>query len=407
MATNLAVDEEIDGNVDAEGMGTALPTDEQNDTSDTGNGQNGISRRTRLLNLGRLLLHLVCFGYSLYLIWLLAYLKDNNNYWCLSFISILCNFRPFLLLCKAYHDPLDTGNGQNGKLRGTRLLDLGRLLLHLVFLGYSLYLIWLLAYLKDNNNYWFLSFIPILCNFAEPFWLLCKAYHNNDFHDIKENLLISYDPLFGVVVNLMACFTMLTRQAYYHRQPDEFVGPRFIILSLQASIILILLDFVLQSVGKQDTLLDYKDALTRMLLDFVDIFNMVEMLSANVCVGVGSFVSEDSSTERAIQAFCTMSFIIVLFAGPNTMTVLLKDEEDFLGLTVEQLSPRTFGEFLYSGITMVSGLYQNLPFLVIRIVVWAQYKLYSLGFLVKNVTVIVLSIAIPVKIVHTQRNFTN
>ena len=97
--------------------------------------------------------------------------------------------------------------------------------------------------------------------------------------------------------------TMLPRQAYYHRQPDEFIGPQFIILSLQASIILILLDFVLQSVENGDSLLDYKDALTRMLLDLVDIFNMVEILSVNVCVGVGSFVSEGSTTEGAIQAF--------------------------------------------------------------------------------------------------------
>ena len=104
MAAN--VDEEIDGNVDTEGMGTAPPADGQNDTSDTGNGQSGISRTTRLLimNLGRLLLHLVCLSYSLYLIWLLAYLKDNNNYWFLSFIPLLCNVLPFLLLYKAYHD---------------------------------------------------------------------------------------------------------------------------------------------------------------------------------------------------------------------------------------------------------------------------------------------------------------
>ena len=104
MATN--VEEEIDANVDTEGMGAAPPTDAQNDTPVTGNGQNCISQacRTRLVNLGRLLLHLVCLGYSLYLIWLLAHVKDNNNYWFLSFIPIILNFAPFLLLCKAYHD---------------------------------------------------------------------------------------------------------------------------------------------------------------------------------------------------------------------------------------------------------------------------------------------------------------
>ena len=275
--------------------------------------------------------------------------------------------------------------------RRTWLLNLNRQLLHLACLVYSFYLIWLLAYLKDNKNYWFVSFIPIFFNFM-PFLLLFKAYHDNDFPVINVMLHLMCQPSYGVVVNLMACFTMLTREAYYHRQPDEFIGPRFIILSLQASIILILLDFVL-NVGNQDSLLDYKDALTRMLLDFVDIFNMVEILSTNVCVGVGWFVSEESSIEIAIQTFCTTSFVILLF-GPNGTNA---SKKNFPGQSVEQQSPRTSGESLYSVMIRISGLYQNLPFLIIRIIVWTQYKLYSLGFLVKNVTVIILWIAILVK----------
>ena len=106
MAANVVM-EEMDANVDTEGMGTAPPTDGQNDTSVTGNGQSGSSRRTRLLSLGRLLFNLVCLGYSLYLIWLLDYLKDNNNYWCLIVIPFFLNFYPFLLLCKGYHDGID------------------------------------------------------------------------------------------------------------------------------------------------------------------------------------------------------------------------------------------------------------------------------------------------------------
>ena len=68
MATN--VEEKIDANADTEGMCTAPAKDGQNDPLHTGNGQNGTFRGTRLLNLGRLLLHLVCLGYSFYLIWL-------------------------------------------------------------------------------------------------------------------------------------------------------------------------------------------------------------------------------------------------------------------------------------------------------------------------------------------------
>jgi len=136
-------------------------------------------------------------------------------------------------------DTTDTENGQRGGSCRTRLLNLGRLLLHLVCLGYSLYLIWLLAYLKDNNYYWFLCFIPFILNFMPCILLLRKAYHDNDLLDIDGGTFKRYQPSVGVVVNVMTCFTMLTRQAYYHRQPDEFIGPRFIILSLQASIILI------------------------------------------------------------------------------------------------------------------------------------------------------------------------
>ena len=70
MATNVYEEvDEIVTHVDTEC--TALLTDGHTNTSDTGNGQSGISCRTRLVNLGRLLLHLVCVAFSLYLIWLL------------------------------------------------------------------------------------------------------------------------------------------------------------------------------------------------------------------------------------------------------------------------------------------------------------------------------------------------
>ncbi|KAJ7371781.1 ELMO domain-containing protein 1 [Desmophyllum pertusum] len=198
-------------------------------------------------------------------------------------------------------------------------------------------------------------------------------------------------PSASVVYTSMSCFTTLTRLAYYHGQPEEFIGPRFIILSLKGSIILISLDFFLQREGKLEILLNYKDALTRMLLDFVDIFNMVEILSANECFGVGSFVSEESFIENAIQVFCTISFIIVWVAlDINPLEDEDEPEDGDHHSAEQQQSPRTSMDKLYSGITAFSGLCQNLPFFVIRIVVWAQYNLYSLGFLVKNFIVIVL-----------------
>ncbi len=63
--------------------------------TDAGRRSGGCCRR--LLFLGRLLLHLGCFGYSLYLIWLLAYLKANPYYWLLSLIPFIFNLLlPFI-----------------------------------------------------------------------------------------------------------------------------------------------------------------------------------------------------------------------------------------------------------------------------------------------------------------------
>ena len=294
-----------------------------------------------------------------------------------------------------------------------RLLILGRLLLHLGCLGYSLYIIWLLAYLKDNPYYWFLGLIPFTLNLFFPMSKIIKKTSNFEFRDTcicgncicAADVTIKLSPAGSVVIILMTCFTMLTRLAYYHRQPDEFIGPRFIVMSLQGSIILIFFDFYLQREGKLENLLNYKDAMTRMLLDFVDIFNMVEVLSANQCVGVGSFVTESSHTERSIQAFCTMSFFIFLTALSRPDAGFLSDSNLYLANlprsndknSEEEHDPRTGGELLNFAVTFISGYYQNLPFLVIRIVIWAKYKLYSLGFLVKNAMVIVMFTALYVK----------
>jgi len=124
-----------------------------------------------------------------------------------------------------------------------------------------------------------------------------------------------------------------------------------------------------------DLLLERKDMLTRALLDFVDIFNMVEVLSANKCVGVGSIVSEGSPTEKAIQTFSIISFLIMLYYNECTI---------FDGVRRGKVA-----EFLFF---IASIFFQNLPFLVIRILIMARYNLYSLGFLVKNLTAIVFSL---------------
>lgn len=295
------------------------------------------------------------------------------------------------------NEPHETSRDRQSDMESRRItwLALGRLLLHMLCLGYNLYLVWLLAHLKGNSNYWLLSFIPILFNFSPLLVSLISSSQRTFFR---------YAPSVGLVINLMACFTMLTRVAYYHRQADEFIGPRFIIISLQASIILVFLDFLQQRDAKLENLLNFKDVMIRILLDFVDIFNMVEILSRNPCVGVGLYVSENSSTERAIQAFCTLSFVVIMFGVDTKMLVERRQVQPPEEPRDEPPRNEDDGEVMHSKLTLISSLYQNLPFLVIRIVVWAQYRLYSLGFLVKNVTVVILAIAIYYKAYRKRTN---
>ena len=250
-----------------------------------------------------------------------------------------------------------------------KLLLIVRLLHLLLCLAYNLYLVWLLAYLKENRNYWFLSLLII------PLTLMSTRLVF--YPTVRESFVL---PSYSVTLTLIICFTMLSRLAYYHRHPDDFIGPRFIILSLQGSIILILLGFFLARGCQTELLLKDKDVVSRAVLDFVDIFNMVEVLSANECGGLGSLLSEESSTEMAIQAFSTLSFYIVNSAlypieGPGRIL-------DGWSTTVRELH-----------INLLSMLFQNVPFLIIRIVIWVRFNTYNLGFVVKNVTATVFCFA--------------
>ena len=231
-----------------------------------------------------------------------------------------------------------------------KLLFIARLLFILLCLAYNLYLLWLLAYLKDNRNYWLLSLLVI------PYTLVCARLLSN--------------PSPSVTLTLMMCFTMLSRLAYYHRHQDDFIGPRFVIASLKGSIILILLGFILTRDCKMELLLKDKDTVSRAVFDFVDIFNMAEVLSANECGGLGSFLFEESSTEMAIQAFCTLSFLIVNFALWHLHSEVFGRSESIKAEL-----------YLY----VLSIIFQNIPFLVIRILIWVRFNTFNLGFVVKNV----------------------
>ena len=262
--------------------------------------------------------------------------------------------------------------------------------------AYNFYLVWLLAYLKDNQNYWFLSFVAVgpLCVFIiyGSVFLAEEIENRHRVTTVKSLFKTVVSTASAMVtINLMVSFTMLNRLAYYHVQPDGLIGPRFVIISLQGSIILFLFAFFIQRDFNVDLLLKEKNVVTRVVLDFIDIFNLVQVLSTNRWLGVNGVrivLSEGSATEMAIQAFCTMSFIvvqIVLMYGSSA--VVLYGGDSGAGNLTNTSDSIMLSE---AAVPLLSIVLQNVPFVVIRIIIWARYRLHNLGFLMKNVVTIII-----------------
>ncbi len=291
-----------------------------------------------------------------------------------------------------------------------KLLFLAKLLLTVVCFVYMLYLIGLLAYLKNDASYLFLGFFPMFFYLILPCLRNCKE--DTIYHTLGGMTL--HAPAACVVFYLQIYgFSNLIRVAYYHRQPEDFIGPQFIIASLQVSIVLIFFNIFLQKGGSPKRLYKYKDTLYRIMLDFFDIFNFVELLSADECVGMGSFVvTEYSDIEKVIQVFCSLSFHIF-------WPLLEDDKEDddddnnnnnnnnnnnsnnnnnnnnnIINNIINNIMNNIINKNLtHLAVIVRSWVFQNIPFLVIRIIVWVRFKSIhwnSLGFLLKNLMVIVI-----------------
>ena len=248
-----------------------------------------------------------------------------------------------------------------------------------VFLGYSVFLIWLLAYLKGNLYYHLLNLIPFTL-IVIPFILLCCVRNDRESFD---KLLLRHLQLVSVVVTLMATFTMLTRLAYYLLSHDQTIGTNFVIVSLKANILVFLWYIAARKRFSLAEIRAEKDVITRVILDNVDIFNMIELLAVHSGLGI----AEESSLEKAMQAFCSMSFVLV--TSESAMGLILEKEKN----SADEQDRRELRSNYIIQVQVSSLLLQNIPFFIIRLVMWGQYDLFNLGFLAKNGMAIVFGMA--------------
>lgn len=237
---------------------------------------------------------------------------------------------------------------------------------------YYAFLVWLLVHLKKNSSYYALISLPLFCDILLFVIFICHRGYQIVVASLQAFRVTA------VVLTLMSMFTLLTRHAFYHVSNKEFIGRNFIIVSLKGSVLVFLWDLLSQRHFNLVQIKKDKDVITRIILDNVDIFNMVEFLVVQSATG-SSLIDEDSPLEKVIQTFCTLSFLI---CWAETLYVCTTEYEGR-----QHPLRHTFSVVYY-----VSVFLQNIPFLIIRVYIWVKYDLYSLGFLVKNLLAIIFGI---------------
>lgn len=248
----------------------------------------------------------------------------------------------------------------------------------LICIAYSMFLIWLLAHVKSNPNYYFLSFIP--------FFLIAQWSCLPCCYDKRVAVYFQQLRMIGVVTVLMSTFTMLTRTAFYHLDHKPTIGSEFVVMSLKCSIFVFVWAILAYKRFRPLAIKANKHTIVQVILDNCDIFNLIETLSQDH--GLGKCISENSSLENTIQVFGSLAFVILWLEAS-----LGKAVDDSTGTFRPTMEGFRSNRSIYNIIVQcISLLFHNIPFLVIRIIVWVYYDVYNICFLAKNLIFIIFCI---------------
>lgn len=251
----------------------------------------------------------------------------------------------------------------------------------MLFSSYCVFLIWLLAHTKDNLYFHFLNLVPF---FFIVLWSVFPCCY-----DKRVAISCRQFRMMGVVVVVMSAFTMLTRVAFYHLTDKQTIGTNFVVVSLKASIAVFLWAMLARKRFKLIAIKADKNLIVQVILDNVDIFNLVELLSRDTDIGLGQLILEESPLEQTIQTFCTLAFV-VLWIQVASLGTALDELSNTFGLTGETNSwIRRVYEII---VQLLSLVFHNVPFLVIRLFVWVHYHKYNIGFIAKNIMAIIFCI---------------
>lgn len=245
-------------------------------------------------------------------------------------------------------------------------------------MAYSMFLIWLLVYVKGEPKYYYLSLIPFFLIALWSFFPCC--------YDKRVAVYFQQLRMVGVVAVLMSTFTMLSRTAFYHLDHKPTIGSEFVIMSLKCSIFVFIWAMLAYKRFRPLAIKANRHTIIQVILDNCDIFNLIETLSQDR--GLGKCISENSSLENAIQVFGTLAFVI-LWLEPSLGKAVNESKKAFKPTMEGFGSNRSIYNII---VQWVSLLFNNIPFLVIRIIVWVNYDIYNICFVAKNVIFIIFCV---------------
>ncbi len=199
---------------------------------------------------------------------------------------------------------------------------------------------------------------------------------------------VSFSSVF-MYFTLIIVFPMLTRDAYYHPTASGEDEPNALLImsALKASVAFALLGMAARRSFHCGKIISHMDIINSLLLGNVDIFNLVETLSMKD--GVSPLIPKGSAMEVSILIACEIAFLIITLEALMPYSLITLDKQN-VGKVKHNLSLKQTKERAIVMVYPYSLLVQNVPFLVIRVLLFACYDTLQVAYVIKNVTSIVL-----------------
>lgn len=150
--------------------------------------------------------------------------------------------------------------------------------------------------------------------------------------------------------------------------------------------------------------ISHMDIINSLLLGNIDVFNLVETLDLKD--GRLPLIAKGSVMEISILVACEVAFLIVALEALMPYSLMTLDEKN-VGKLKHNLSLKHTKEKAIVMVYPYTLLVQNVPFLVLRVLLFACYDTFQVAYIIKNITSIILGMLIFIRARSSLRKNTS